>query len=74
MKRLFTVLILAFAAIVFTSCRETETKTVVKEVEVEKTETKEKEGVLERLGNEVDKEINEEIDEEIDKIGNDDAN
>ncbi len=73
MKRLFTVLLLAFTAIAFNSCRETETKTIVKEVEVEKTETTEKEGILERVGNEVDKEVNEKIDKEIDKIGNDDA-
>lgn len=56
----------------FTSCREktTETKTIVKEVEVERTE--DKEGILERTAKEIDKEVNEEINEEIDKIGNDD--
>ncbi|MGJ8667367.1 MAG: hypothetical protein ACSHW7_13435 [Patiriisocius sp.] len=56
-----------------TSCREktTETKTVIREVEVEKVE-KNDEGILERAAKKVDNEVNEEIDKKIDKIGNDD--
>ncbi len=58
----------------FTSCREktTETKTIVKEVEVERVDSDDDGGILERTAKEIDKEVNEEINEEIDKIGNDD--
>ncbi|SFB90596.1 hypothetical protein SAMN04487907_1011119 [Zunongwangia mangrovi] len=59
---------MAISATTFLSCREEPQKTVVKEVEVEKTEN---EGVLERTAKKVDKKVNEEIDEEIDKIGDD---
>ncbi|APU68781.1 MAG: hypothetical protein ABGW91_01765 [Christiangramia sp.] len=61
----------------FTSCRDTEekeTKTIVREVEVEKapdTVVKEREGILERTAKEVDKEVNKEIDKQIDNIGDD---
>lgn len=73
MKKLIVPAFLAVFVLGALSCREKETKTVIKEVEVEKTETKEEsEGILERTAKEVDKEINEEIDEEIDKIGKDD--
>lgn len=59
---------MAITATTLFSCREEPQKTVVKEVEVEKTEN---EGVLERTAKKVDKKVNEEIDEEIDKIGDD---
>ena len=71
-----TVIAAAFvlAAFASTSCRETKTETreVIREVEVERVETSDDEGILERAAKEVDNEINEEINEEIDKIGNDD--
>lgn len=61
-------------AVFATSCRETETKEVIveKEVEVDRVDDTDNEGILERTAKEVDKEVNEEINEEIDKIGNDD--
>ncbi|MGB5941708.1 MAG: hypothetical protein WBG71_02410 [Leeuwenhoekiella sp.] len=68
MKRIFTILALAIFTTSITACRETEEKTVIREVEVESEEA---EGVLERTAKEVDKEVNEEIDEEIDNIGDD---
>ncbi len=64
----------AFAFILFTSCRDTEKETVIKEVHVEKetqTETEEQEGILERSAKKVDAEVNKEINEEIEKIGDD---
>ncbi|MCG2419513.1 hypothetical protein K8089_10805 [Aequorivita sp. F47161] len=75
MKKLF--LTLAIAAVAFGSCREktTETKEVIREVEVETVEPvpdNDREGILERAAKEVDKEVNEEIDKKIDDIGNDD--
>lgn len=68
-------IILSIAAVVIaatalTSCRETETKTIVKEVNSTEA-TKESEGILERTAKEVDKEVNKEINEEIEKIGDD---
>ncbi len=61
-------------AVFATSCRETETKEVIveKEVEVKVDSDDDEGGILERAAKEVDKEVNEEINEEIDKIGNDD--
>ncbi len=59
-------------AVFVTSCRDTETKTVVVEREVETSSDDDSDGILERAAKEVDKEVNEEINEEIDKIGNDD--
>lgn len=76
MKRaiLFTTLALLSAGSIL-SCREsTERETVVREVEVERTEpveTEERKGILERTGERVDSEVNKEIDEEIDRIGDD---
>lgn len=73
MKKAVITLAFALIAMVTFSCREKETKTVVKEVETETVQpVEEREGILERTAKEVDKEINEEIDEEIDKIGDDD--
>jgi hypothetical protein len=75
MKKVTLLLAVAIATLSTTACRETETKEVVREVEVETKETvEESEGILERAGQKVDEEINEEIDEEIDKIGNNDDN
>ncbi len=58
-----------------TSCRDTtEKETVIREVQVEKTvdtETKDKEGILERTAKEVDKKVNKEIDTVIQNIGDD---
>lgn len=76
MKRaiLFTALALLSAGSIL-SCRETnERETVVREVEVERTEpvkTEERKGILERTGERVDQKVNKEIDEEIDRIGDD---
>lgn len=63
------------------SCRETtEKETIVREVEVERSEPvevevikeeEEEEGIFERTAKEVDNEVNKEIDEEIQKIGDD---
>lgn len=58
-------------AVFATSCRETETKEVIVEKEVE-VSSDDDGGILERTAKEVDKEVNKEINEEIDKIGNDD--
>lgn len=69
-------LILLGTAIMFTttfltSCRNTtEKETVVREVEVEKP-AEEREGILQRTGERVDKKVNEEIDQEIENIGDD---
>lgn len=80
MKRviLITALIVGSATTLI-SCRETtETETVVREVEVERSQpeaeevkVEERKGILERTGERVDQEVNKEIDEEIDRIGDD---
>ncbi len=72
MKRLLIPIAFIAFSLSATSCRETETKEVVREVEVEVETSADKPGILERAATEVDKEINEEIDKKIDKIGNDD--
>jgi hypothetical protein len=71
MKNLF--LIFSIGLIVLGSCREqkTETKEVIREVQVETPPSEEKEGILERTAKKIDKEVNEEIDKKIDEIGND---
>lgn len=64
------------SALTLISCRETtEKETVIREVEVERTqpvevevEVKEREGVFERSAKKVDEKINREIDEKIDEI------
>ena len=72
MKKSIVTALMALFIITIYSCREKETKTVIKEVEVEKSEvSEESEGILERAAKKVDEEINEEIDEEIEKIGDD---
>lgn len=74
MKKVFLILALVItSAISLVSCRETnEKETIIREVEVEKTEpVEENKGILERTAEKVDKEVNKEIDEEIDKIGDD---
>lgn len=80
MKRSFLrILFSIFLGLGLTSCRDAEpqqeeTKTVIREVEVEKapdTVVKDREGILERTAKEVDKEVNKEIDKRIDKIGDD---
>jgi len=49
--------IFLLSATFYTSCRETKTETIVKEVRVETKETtKESKGILERAATEVDKE------------------
>lgn len=69
MKKTVITITLALFALGITSCRETtEEKTVVREVEVERSED---EGILERTAKKVDQEVNKEIDEEIEKIGDD---
>ncbi|MCM4160934.1 hypothetical protein FHG64_05920 [Antarcticibacterium flavum] len=76
MKRaiLFTALALLSAGSIL-SCRDAnDRETVVREVEVERTEpveTEERKGILERTGEKVDQKVNKEIDEEIDRIGDD---
>ncbi|WP_378185574.1 hypothetical protein ACE939_10715 [Aquimarina sp. W85] len=67
-KVIFIVAILSSIGFAFTSCKETKKEVIVKEVQVEKEESK---GILERAAEKVDKEVNEEIDEEIDRIGDD---
>ncbi len=76
MKRVILITALMFAsATTLISCREsTERETVIREVEVERTqpvEVEEREGVFERSAKKVDDKINKEIDKEIDKIGDD---
>jgi len=80
MKRVILIAALMFtSATALISCRDTtERETVIREVEVERTEPvkveveeKEREGVFERSAKKVDEKINKEIDEEIDRIGDD---
>lgn len=74
MKRVILITVLMFAsATTFISCKETtEKETVVREVEVEKTEpVQEREGILERTAKKADERVNKEIDEEIERIGDD---
>lgn len=69
MKKL--IIIASVATLVLGSCREkkTETKEVIREVHVEKTdETPPREGALERAAKKVDKKVNDKIDEKIDEI------
>lgn len=78
---IFMTAILFTSATTLISCRDSaEKETIVREVEVEKTEPVEvevvkeeedREGIFERTAKEVDSEVNKEIDEEIDKIGDD---
>ncbi len=62
------------SALTLISCRETaEKETVIREVEVERTQpvevkVEEREGVFERSAKKVDEKINREIDEKIDEI------
>ena len=77
MKRIIlsTAILLASASTLI-SCRETaEKETVIREVEVERTqpvevkvEVEEREGVFERSAKKVDEKINDEIDRKIDDI------
>ncbi|HEA29435.1 MAG TPA: hypothetical protein ENH91_05500 [Leeuwenhoekiella sp.] len=62
-------LLTALALSLFGACREPESKTVVKEVEVEQPQ--EEKGALERTAEKVDSEVDEKVDEQIDKIGDD---
>lgn len=75
MKRVILITALLFtSAITLISCRnesEKESTTVIREVEVERTQTETREGALERTAKKVDAKINKEIDKEIDKIGDD---
>ncbi len=78
MKRVILLIALIItSATTLISCRETgEKETIVREVEVERTqpvevEVEEREGVFERSAKKVDEKINREIDEEIDRIGDD---
>ncbi len=72
MKRNSLMFMVFITLMTFTvSCREAEKETVIKEVEVERVEEEEKEGILERTAKEVDNEVNEEIDQEIENIGDD---
>lgn len=78
MKRVILITALIFtSATTFISCREnTQRETVIREVEVERTEpveveVEEREGIFERSAKKVDDKINKEIDKEIDKIGDD---
>ncbi|WP_031427157.1 hypothetical protein [Flavimarina sp. Hel_I_48] len=56
-----------FSLLAVIACRETETKTVVREVET----TQEEKGALERTAERVDNEVDEKVDEQIDRIGDD---
>lgn len=80
MKRVILIAaLIATSATTLISCRQTtEKETVIREVEVERSEPvkveieeKDREGVFERSAKKVDDKINEEIDEEIDRIGDD---
>jgi len=78
MKRVILITALMFtSATALISCREnTQRETVIREVEVERTEpvkveVEEREGIFERGAKKVDTKINKEIDKEIDKIGDD---
>jgi hypothetical protein len=74
MKRVILITALMFAsATTLISCKETKEKeTVVREVEVERTEpVEEREGILERAAKKADERVNKEIDEEIERIGDD---
>lgn len=64
MKKSMYLFLLLFTLTLFTNCREKETKVIV-----QKEESTEDKGLLERVGEKVDDKVNEEIDEEIDKIG-----
>lgn len=78
---IFMTAILFTSATALISCRDSaEKETIIREVEVEKSEPvevevvkeeEERKGILERTAEEVDKEVNKEIDEEIEKIGDD---
>lgn len=70
MRKIVLTITLLIFGIVFTSCREKETKVIIQEKPVEVQQ--DDKGLLEKVGEEVDKEVNEEIDKTIDKIGNDD--
>ena len=69
MKKLL--IMFTFLLFLLGSCREqkTETKEVIREVHVEKTdEVPPKEGALERAAKKIDDKVNEEIDQTIDQI------
>ncbi|QED37966.1 hypothetical protein FK178_09615 [Antarcticibacterium arcticum] len=75
MKRVILITALMFtSALTLISCREpAEKETVIREVEVERTQpvevkVEEREGVFERSAKKVDEKINREIDEKIDEI------
>ncbi|WP_397301937.1 hypothetical protein [Nonlabens ulvanivorans] len=71
-KIVLSVAIILLTATALTSCRETETKTIIKEVETTTNDAAEEtEGMLERAAKKVDEEVNKEINEEIEKIGDD---
>ncbi len=64
-------ILLIFPMMILGSCRDqkTETKEVIREVHVEKTEeAPPREGALERAAQKIDDKVNEEIDETIDQI------
>jgi hypothetical protein len=66
MKKVLLPTVLALA--LFGACREPESKTVVKEVEVEQSQEK---GALERTAEKVDSEVDKKVNEQIDRIGDD---
>jgi len=64
-------ILLIFPMMILGSCRDqkTETKEVIREVHVEKTEeAPPREGALEKAAQKIDDKVNEEIDETIDQI------
>lgn len=61
-------LLTALTLSLFAACREPESKTVVKEVEVQQPQEK---GALERTAEKVDNEVDKKVNEQIDKIGDD---
>ena len=63
-----TMIITALALALVGACREPQTKTVVKEVEVERPQEK---SALERTAEKVDDEVDDKVDEQIDRIGDD---
>lgn len=54
--------------LIFSSCREQKTETVIREVRVEKEPAPKRDGILERTGEKIDKKVNEKIDEKINEI------
>lgn len=74
MKKLFILLAIATLTFGLGSCRDqapsthTNTREVIREVEVPVKEEPTRDGILERTGKKVDKKVNDEIDKKLDEI------